>query len=257
MIDIHNHVLPAVDDGAESLQVSLEMLDAAVSVGIRTIVATPHLAGRPDPDYTDAVRRAFDQVVPHARERGIALEGGFEIRLAPDIPDRLRAGERITLAGTRVALIDLPFTARPHFADDTLFAVQTSGFLPILAHPERYPDVQQNPALASELVARGIALQVNIASLAGTFGRRTQRTAEALLTLGTVHLVATDAHSAGHRMAAVPAGLRRLRDLVGEDGVRRLTIETPAMLLNGDELPAPVQVLSKRGLRRIFAGAGR
>lgn len=257
MIDIHNHVLPAVDDGAESLQVSLEMLDAAAAVGIRTIVATPHLDGKADPGYTDIVRRAFDQVVPHARERGIALERGFEIRLAPDIPARLRSGEQITLAGTRVALIDLPFTARPHFADDTLFAVQTSGFLPVLAHPERYPDVQQDPALASALVGRGIALQLNIASLAGTFGRRAQRTAEALLTLGAVHLVATDAHSAGHRMAAVPAGLRRLRDLVGEEGVRRLTIETPATLLNGDELPPPVQALSRGGLRRIFAGAGR
>jgi protein-tyrosine phosphatase len=241
VLDLHCHILPDVDDGAESLDVSVAMLDAARRIGIRTIVATPHLTERLDPGYAATVDAAFRRVEPLAAERGIALERGFEIRLSPDLPRRLRAGEPCTLAGSRVVLVDLPFVDDwPHFVDDTLFDLQASGFLPILAHPERYPHVQRRPEVGQELAGRGIALQVNLASLAGTFGRRARRAAEELLRLGAVHLVATDAHSAGHRMAAVPDGLAHLRKLSGDDGVRRLTVEAPATLLNGDALPQPV-----------------
>jgi protein-tyrosine phosphatase len=256
VIDLHSHILPAVDDGAPSLDVSIAMLDAAARIGIRTIVATPHLTRALDPEYDTLVRAAFAQVEPQAAARGIALVPGFEIRLSPDTPARLRAGERSTLGGTTVALVDLPFTTWPLYADDTLFDVQTSGFLPVLAHPERYPDVQGDPEIALRLVERGIVLQVTLGSFAGAFGRRAKRTAEELLRLGAVHLLATDAHSAGHRLAAVPAGLRRVRDLVGAEELHRLTVEAPATLLNGDELPRPT-IARPSGLRRVFAGIGR
>jgi protein-tyrosine phosphatase len=261
VLDIHSHLLPGIDDGAETLGVSIAMLDAAVTYGIRTIVATPHLTERLTDDYAAAVHEAFTQVEPHARERGIALERGFELRLSPDLPRRLRAGEPSTLAGTRVALVDLPFTDWPYFADNILFDVQASGFLPVLAHPERYPGIQQRPALGREIAGRGIGLQVNIASLTGIFGKRARHAAEELLRLGVVHLVATDAHSAGHRMAAVPAGLTRLRELVGEAGLRQLSAVNPAILLNDEILPDPVTASrdASRGfsrLRRAIASIG-
>ncbi len=258
MLDIHNHILPGVDDGAASLDISIAMLDAALGIGVRTIVATPHLTDTLSDGYAATIGAAFDQLEPHARARGIALERGFEIRLSPDLPQRLRAGEPITLAGSRAVLVDLPFVDDwPLYADETLFAIQASGFQPVLAHPERYPRIQKHPELAREIAARGVTLQVNIASLTGIFGRHAKKAAEALLRSGAVHLVATDAHSAGHRMAATPAGLARLRELVGEEGVRKLTTEHPAALLNGDPLPAPIATGRKaapRGLvQRVFA----
>lgn len=258
MLDIHNHILPGVDDGAASLDVSIAMLDAAFALGVRTIVATPHLTEPLSDSYAASIQAAFEQVEPHASARGIALERGFEVRLSPDLPRRLRAGEPVTLAGSRAVLVDLPFVDDwPLYADDTLFAIQSSGYQPVLAHPERYPRIQQRPQLAREIAARGVPLQVNIASLTGIFGRRAKRAAEVLLKSGAVHLVGTDAHSAGHRMAATPGGLERLRELVGEGGVRRLTTEHPAALLNGDPLPATVTLSTTApgGLfQRVFAG---
>jgi len=240
VIDIHTHILPDIDDGAASVDVSIDMLDAARAMGVTIIVATPHLTEPLTAEYDADVHRAFLEIESHARERAITLLRGFEIRLTPDLPARLRAGEPVTLGGSDTVLVDLPFIDWPHFADETLFNVQASGYQVILAHPERYPRIQEDPKAGLELVNRGIALQVNISSLAGIFGRTAQRAAEALLELGAVHLVASDAHSAGDRMAAVPEGLGTLRDLVGPEGLRRLALDTPRAILRGQPLPAPV-----------------
>lgn len=251
MIDIHSHLLPGVDDGAPNLQVSINMLDAYVTNGVRTVATTPHLLGRLDPAYQATIDDAFAQVEPHACERGISLIRGFEIRLEPDVPRQLSGGAPITLDGTNVVLVDLPFTEWPHYADATLFAVQTAGYRVILAHPERYPGIQDDPARAAALVSRGIVLQVTIGSFGGAFGKRAQKCAESLLAQGLIQIAATDAHSAGHRMAAVPAGLERLRDLIGADQLETLTVTAPAMLLNGDAPPPPVRAEARSWRHRL------
>jgi protein-tyrosine phosphatase len=241
MIDLHSHLLPGIDDGAPDIDVAVKMLDAYVGNGFRTVATTPHLMQRLDQRCHQAVQDAFAQVEPHARERGISLVRGFEIRLMPDVPSQLIAGDRIGLEDTDTVLVDLPFTDWPLYADDTLFGVQTTGHRIILAHPERYPAIQDDPEKASDLVARGIILQVTIGSFSGAFGKRAKRSAETLLEHGLVHLLATDAHSAGHRMAAVPSGMARLRELLTPDQLHQLTVEAPACLLNGEAVPAPVQ----------------
>jgi protein-tyrosine phosphatase len=240
MIDLHSHLLPGIDDGAPSLDVSLAMLDAYAANGFRTVVTTPHLMDPLDAAYSDKISAAFAEVQPHAAERDITLLRGFEIRLSPDLPDQLANGDLIAYDDTRTVLIDLPFTEWPLYADSTLFRVQTTGYRIILAHPERYPAIQDNPARADELVQRGIILQVTIGSFSGAFGKRAARAAEALLQRGVVQVLATDAHSAGHRMAAVPAGMQRLQELLGPDQLQRLLVEAPAAILNGEAVPEPV-----------------
>ena len=251
LIDIHSHLLPAVDDGATSLQVSIDMLDAYVANGFNTVVTTPHLTGHLDPCYRGIVENAFAQVEPHAQARGVQLERGFEVRLSLEQLTQLESGAPITLAGTNVVLIDLPFTEWPAYADATLFALQIAGYRIVLAHPERYPGIQRDPNRAVELVTRGIVLQVTIGSFSGAFGKRAKQCAETLLKLGVVQIVATDAHSAGHRMAAVPEGMERLRVLVGQEQLDSLTITAPRMLLCGEALPPPVQTVSSAWRQRI------
>jgi protein-tyrosine phosphatase len=244
MIDLHSHLLPGIDDGAPTLDVSLAMLDAYVANGFRTVTTTPHLMNRLDATYRERVEKAFAQVEPHASERGISLVRGFEIRLSPDLPQQLAQGDLIAYEGTRVVLVDLPFTEWPLYADSILFGVQTAGYRVVLAHPERYPAIQADPAKADDLVGRGIVLQVTIGSFSGAFGKRAKRAAEALLERGVVQVLATDAHSAGHRMAAVPSGMRRLEELLGPDQLQRLLIEAPATLLNDEAPLAPVHAKS-------------
>jgi protein-tyrosine phosphatase len=110
------------------------------------------------------------------------------------------------------------------------------------------------------LAERGIALQVTIGSFGGVFGKRAKRAAEQLIGLGAVHLAATDAHSAGHRLAAVPEGLRRLQELVGAENLQQLALHTPKALLNGGMLPSPITPPVKRSrnpMRKLFSAVER
>lgn len=240
MIDLHLHLLSGVDDGATSMAVTEAMLDRAHRWGFHTLVATPHLV---DP-LTGAYQSHIDGVLAEtqglAETRQIEVLLGYEVVLTPELPRRLTAGEPITLAGSRAVLVELPFTAWPHHAETTMFALQTAGYRPILAHPERYMTLKDDPDRGIELADRGVMLQVTIASLASLFGKRVQHTAETWLRAGAVDLVATDAHSAGHRLSAVPKGLARLERIVGAAEVRRLTVDVPGALLQDAPLPPRV-----------------
>lgn len=239
MIDLHLHLLPEVDDGAGSIAVAGQMLREAKRLGFHTLVTTPHLI---DP-LTDGYQSRIDDALAEVREVAEPMQMevmlGYEALLTQDLPDRLASGERITLAGSRAILVELPFTVWPNHAEETLFAVQVAGFRPVLAHPERYLTLLADPDRGVRLARRGIILQVTIGSLAGLFGKRVRQTAEAWLRAGAVDLVATDAHSADHRLSAVPKGLARLERIVGGAEVRRMTVDVPAALLRDAELPSP------------------
>ncbi len=251
MIDLHIHLLPGVDDGAASPEVTGLMLERARALGFRTLVATPHLPGPLHDRYRGQVERAFDLARELAAPMGVEVQLGFEAALTADLPRRLEGGEPATLGGSRAILVELPFSGWPNHTEETLFALQTAGYTPILAHPERYAEVQRDPVRAVNLAARGVLLQITIGSLAGLFGKVARRTAEELLRGGAVHVAATDAHTAGQRFVAVPDGLERLRTIVGEAGVERLVVSGPTALLNGaveDVMPAaPVPSLDRNG----------
>src|SRR4051794_33266416 len=127
MIDLHLHLLPGVDDGASSLDVSTDMLALAESFGYTKLVATPHLDGQLQSSYEAKVRHAYALVVDRARTvgSGIDVKYGYEIQLAPDLPSRLANGEQSTLAGSETVLVELPFAGWPNFAEQTLFDLQS------------------------------------------------------------------------------------------------------------------------------------
>lgn len=257
MIDLHLHLLPAVDDGAASLDVSVAMLDLAARLGYTRLVATPHLDGLLTADYGAKVRAALVAVRAAGAQRGIpvTVDAGFEIQLSPDLPQRLAGGEPSTLAGSKTVLVELPFSGWPNFTEQTLFSVQTLGFTPLLAHPERYTAVQSDIDRALGLVDRGVLLQLTTGSLAGLFGKAAQRTAEHLLREDAAAVLASDAHSDGRRFVAVADGLRRAVELVGERRVRQLTQDNPDALLAGRPLPSSeaVAVGAEGGWRKVLA----
>lgn len=236
MIDLHLHLLPDVDDGATSIAVADEMLEKAQRWGFHTLVTTPHLVEPLTGAYQSHIEDALADVRGLATSRQMEVLLGYEAILTPDLPGRLAAGEPITLGGSRALLVELPFAAWPHHAETTLFALQTAGYRPILAHPERYVTLLDDPDRGLQLARRGVILQVTIGSLAGLFGKRVQHTAERWLRTGAVDLVASDAHSAGHRLSAVPKGLARLERIVGGAEVRRMTVDVPAALLRDTAL---------------------
>jgi protein-tyrosine phosphatase len=237
MIDLHLHLLPAIDDGAANLDVSRAMIDRAQSMGFDTLIATPHLDGPLSQEYRSRVAAAWTEIAPIAAAAGIQVGQGYEIKLSPDLPHRLERGEPVTLAGGRTVLVELPFVGWPNYTEQSLFDIQAAGFRPLLAHPERYVDAHRDVDRLLQLAERGIAQQVTFGSLAGVFGKQVQHVAEELLRRDAATVLATDAHSAGQRFELVEKGLARAQALIGPARARQLVKDNPRALLRDEPLP--------------------
>lgn len=240
MIDIHTHVIPGVDDGSQSMQESLELLALAAESGVHTLVATPHcnIPGEFANYAGQALSAQFDRLERARAQAGIPVRlcRGMEIFATPDLPDLLRDGRVWTLNGTRYFLMEFSFTEDPFFCLDVLRRCRDLGFWPIIAHPERYYFVQDDPDLAFSWCIEGFGLQLNKGSLLGRFGPEPQRCAHLLMQHGLAACVASDAHGPNQRSTYMKEIQDYLMDQYGTDYCRLLLEENPARILSGKEL---------------------
>jgi protein-tyrosine phosphatase len=247
LIDLHSHVLPGLDDGAEDLDDALAICRAAADDGIEVLAATPHVRAYDYPTTAGAMEAAFAAVVGAAA--GI-------VRLVPggelDLEELRRPVEELrpfALAGNpRYLLVEMPYIGWPLDIADRLFELRASRVTPVLAHPERNADVQMRPELLDPLVATGTLVQLTAASVDGRLGGRTQRCARELLDRDLAHLIASDAHTPSVRAI----GMRAAADSLGDDVLARwLTVDLPRAIVDDAPLPPrPERAKKKRfGLR--------
>ena len=203
MIDFHNHVIPGVDDGAADLDQSREALAAMRAQGITTVVATPHVKGSltEDEGAADAFLTQVDGAFAQLKEMAarefpdLRLERGHEVML--DTPHARLGDARLRLAGTRFVLVEFPFMMVPPNAPQAVFDLKMQGFHPIIAHPERYGNVDPSLDQAEEWRRVGALLQVNAGSLLGRYGKQVQELARGLLRRGMVDYLSSDFHARG------------------------------------------------------------
>ena len=236
MIDLHSHILPGVDDGVRSLAEAEELARAAVACGVTAIAATPHV--RDDyPTTPDRMEAGVEGVRHHLARAGVPVDVLVGGEVALDRLERLPAEDvvRFTLAGTgRYLLVEFPYYGWPFGLENQLRRLVGAGITPLLAHPERNPEVQAEPQRLERLLRMGVLAQVTIDSLAGRFGRRARRAAGALVDLELLHVLASDAHSPGSYSLS-PA---ELANAVGNRRLARyLTVEAPAAIAAGEPMP--------------------
>lgn len=256
-IDIHTHILPGLDDGPADLGAAVELARGLVARGFRKVVATPHcFEGNPSPG---TIMQRLVQLRDELSRLKIPLEvlPGAEHVLDPQMVRRVLAGELLTLNGGRYLLVELPMQQLlPPYVEQLIFELKIHNYYPVLAHPERVSVFQKDPASLIRLIHGGAVTQVNLASLVGLFGPETRRTALKLLSMDMVHLVATDAHSPGHRLAAVPDVVALLeRKKKGMAGL--LLKERPGMLLESRPLDLPAVPQSPARPRKGIFGRRR
>ena len=240
MIDLHTHVLPGIDDGSMSMDMSLDMLSIASDSGVDVLVTTPHgnIPGEYDNYVDEELTRLWDILNEEKERAGIPIRlcRGMEIFATPDLPELLEEKRVWTLNGTSYFLTEFAFDEDPDFCWDVLSDCENLGYHPIIAHPERYFFVQEDPMIAYEWCTAGYGLQVNKGSLLGRFGEGPLRTAERLMDHGLVACVASDAHRP-HRRSTFMGEIRSyLSEMYGENCMRLLLEENPARILRGEEM---------------------
>jgi len=241
VIDLHCHILPALDDGPANVDFSIAMARAAVEAGIHVTVATPHV--RSDhPTAPDSIADGVAELNRALTDADIELTvlPGAEVSFgkASKLDDATLA--ELCLGSGNYLLVESPYRSIEVDIEGILRDLQSRGFSPVLAHPERCPIFQKDPTRLTRLVNGGTLCSITAASLSGGFGTTVRRFAIHLLSDGLVHNVASDAHDHLHRRPDIASGFDAVEAEV--PGIRSqaswFTVTAPVAIVTGrDSLP--------------------
>jgi protein-tyrosine phosphatase len=232
MIDLHCHMLPGIDDGAEHMQMSLDMARLAVADGITHTVVTPHLhEGRWD-NRKSEVEGYCSDLRSELEHAGIPLTVGYsaEVRIGAEMLGWVASEEIPFLGeweGDKVLLLELPHGQIPPGADKLTAWLLKQNIRPMIAHPERNKFVLRDLEAIQPFVEQGCLLQVTAGSVAGQFGEPARERAVELLARGWVTILATDAHSVDWRPPNLSEGRYAASAVVGEDESWQLVRDRP------------------------------
>ncbi|MGO0062403.1 tyrosine-protein phosphatase [Brevibacillus fluminis] len=214
MIDLHCHILPALDDGASSWDEAVEMARHASADGITDIVATPHTHNGIYVNHRDDIVPKVLELQQRLDQRGIAIQlhAGAEIHMHLDLVDRILSGESLSLADERkYVMIEMPSHHLPMFADDMLYELSTRGITPIICHPERNSYLQEHAERLVKWIYQGAVMQVTAASVIGLRGWRIRRLTDTMFRHNLVHIIASDGHNMAGRKPELAAAYTYLR----------------------------------------------
>jgi protein-tyrosine phosphatase len=215
MIDMHSHILPAIDDGARDMDIALDMLRLAEDSGTKAIMATPHvIEGSWLPSWEEILAKCQAlKAAAQAANITIDIYPGAEVAIHLDILDLVTTPGPYCLNGGSYLLVELPAAEIPNYTDDFFFTLQARGITPILAHPERHPDVIRQPQILADWINKGVLAQLNAPSLTGKMGEAARKCAELLLQNEMVHIIGSDAHSNRTRRPILSEAAARVRDI--------------------------------------------
>ena len=230
MIDIHSHFLFNVDDGPEDIEVSREILEIYRDAGFTTVVETTHCY----PGLYEIDKNVIQEKIEQLRVEAIKLFYTREYFVDFIFIEKLEEGKIIPYPDGEHILIEFSFSIPPLNWEQIIFHIQTRGFTPILAHPERYDWLNSVPQFINEFIQRGGLLQGNIGSFAGHYGRYVRKKFTSLLEEDKYHFLATDTHSP-QQLKEVIETIPKLQKLIGETKIRYLLEENPARIVEGQK----------------------
>jgi protein-tyrosine phosphatase len=199
-IDMHSHFIPGIDDGAKTMKDSMELLRAMEEFGYKKVITTPHVMGDFFRNTTAGIRTGLEQVRNAAKAEGlkIEIEAAAEYYYDYDLEGKIRS-ERLLTFGQDYFLFEVSYMNAPDNLDAFIFLLQTSGYKPVLAHPERYPFwYSKNLEHFEKLKNKGVFFQLNINALSGHYSIGAKRIAEQMIDKGWYEFLGSDCHHPGH-----------------------------------------------------------
>lgn len=233
MIDLHSHILPGIDDGSTSLEMSLEMGRQAVADGIEVMACTPHIYPGLYMNDAAGISAARDAMQAALDQHGIDLHltTGADVHLVPGVLQGLRAGTIPSLHGSRYLLLEPSHhVAPPRFAE-LVFQLVAAGYVPVITHPERLVWVEEHFPTFANLVRQGAWMQVTAGSLTGVFGSRPKYWAERFVGEGLTHILASDAHTSRRRAPLLSQARAIAQRLIGADEADQLVQGRPSAIM--------------------------
>ena len=263
MIDLHSHIIPAVDDGCKSEAMSLAMLRKAAASGTKAIFATSHVLGAGAHPSWEELQTGAERLRRVCKENEIDLEiySGTEVFMDWELLDELAVngsyclnGEKFGQQAVTYILVELPMHFMPQYADDFWYELRLKGVVPILAHPERYPELMANTEKLLTWRREGLLLQCNAGSFGGRFGEAAERAAKLLLKNHLVDFIGSDAHRDVGRDTDMRKGASVIREIAGEEEFKRISEENPKKVIRGEAIEIAKPEKLKREKKKGFWG---
>ena len=237
-VDIHCHIMPGVDDGSRDMDTSLKMLEIAARDGITDVILTPHhkplhhnVSVERNKIYTKRLQEAIDNAGINIR-----LYSGNEIYYSDETQRELEEGKICTLAGSEYVLVEFHSTNPYSAICNAVYQIQGAGFIPIIAHVERYSDIVEHPAYVEELIDKGCYIQINALSVMGKYGFGIKLFSKKLLKNRLVHFVATDAHDIKKRAPRMADCRAYIQRKYGKDYADRIFYDNAMSVIRGEIL---------------------
>lgn len=240
MIDMHTHILPGVDDGAENMEMAIDMIRHSVEYGTEEILLTPHgnIMGEYENNGIRKLKEQYSQLqqVLKKEKIDVKLHLGMEVFGTYDIDEKIRKSEVLPIENSQYMLVEFSFEEDVEYMFMILQKIRGQGLKPIIAHPERYSEIKRNPAIVYEWNRMNYGIQINKDSLSGKFGKREERVAFMLLDSNLVQIIASDCHDCYNRKS----GLRNIYEYIKEnysEGYAELLMKiNPSRVLKDEKL---------------------
>ena len=237
MIDVHTHILPGIDDGSKDIEETFKILREACEAGFSDVFATSHyIEGEYEFNKTDR-EYIIEAIMEKVADEGldITIHNGAEGYISNELPNLIREEVVPTLGESRYVLFELPLRAKVMYTNEVINKLIQMKLIPIIAHPERYELIQDEPSIAIEWVEQGALLQSNYASIIGRYGIKAKETLLKLLDANAVHFLGTDNHRSNSIYTRMEEIKKAFRRKIGRDKFYELSETNPRCILNNEE----------------------
>lgn len=237
MIDIHTHLIPNVDDGSKNVDITFKTFEEAQRVGFTDIILTSHYI----PEYNETKKEELTfwkenlQEVLKSKNSKLKLHSGMEIYISENINEFIEQGKLLTLANSKYILMELPMNTTVNYLNYVIYFLESIGLKLIIAHPERYRNVQKTPDIVKEYIEKGCLMQCNYGSILGKYGKEAKDTIKYLLKNNLVHFIATDCHNSGGIYLEVPKALKKIEKIIGTKKTYEITTLNQRKIINNEQ----------------------